>query len=240
MEVYQILTLALVQGLTEFIPVSSSAHLTLIPALTGWCNQGLGMNVAFHIGTMIAIIVYFWDDVKSMLIGTLRLTIGQIDYGGTLIAILLLATPPALIAGYLIDQYAQEFIYDLSLIGWALIGFGILLYLCDKMGLTIRKFEHLTIGHALIIGFAQAFAFLPGVSRLGITISMARLLNYERTEAAKFSFLLSIPIIMASGIYKGLQFYRAQNFEILEYAVYGIIFSFIAGLMTISLMMQWM
>lgn len=240
MPLIQILVLALIQGLTEFLPVSSSGHLILVPALTGWADQGLAIDVAAHVGTLLAVLIYFWRDIGRMLAGTARLLVGRFDSGAKLALFLLVGTIPALIAGYLVDRYATEILRNVSIVGWALIGFGILLWVADRIGLTIRRVEHMTFGQALFVGFAQALAFIPGTSRSGICMTAARLVGYERAEAARFAFLLSIPAIAAAGLWKGYQLFSCGQTQQIEVAALTAGLCAIIGLFAIAFMMQWL
>jgi undecaprenyl-diphosphatase len=236
----QILVLALIQGLTEFLPVSSSGHLILVPALTGWQDQGLAVDVAAHVGTLVAVLIYFWRDVGRMLAGIARLFIGRVDPGAKLAGFLLIGTIPALGAGYLIDEYAGDFFRRVEIVAWTLIGFGILLGIADRIGLTIRRVEHMTLVQALFVGFAQALAFIPGTSRSGITMTAARLVGFERQEAARFSFLLAIPAISAAGLWKGYELYETGSTAQLEVATMTAAFCVLTGLFAIAFMMQWL
>ncbi|MDZ4737039.1 MAG: undecaprenyl-diphosphate phosphatase [Rhodospirillaceae bacterium] len=240
MPLIQILVLALIQGLTEFLPVSSSGHLILVPALTGWKDQGLAVDVAAHVGTLVAVLIYFWRDVGRMLSGIARLFVGRFDPGAKLAAFLLLGTIPALGAGYLIDEYAGDLFRRVEIVAWTLIGFGILLWVADRIGLTIRRVEHMTLAQALFVGFAQALAFIPGTSRSGITMTAARLVGFERQEAARFSFLLAIPAISAAGLWKGYELYETGSTAQLEVAAMTAAFCVLTGLFAIAFMMQWL
>lgn len=204
----QLAVLAVVQGLTEFLPISSSGHLILVPHLLGWPDQGLTIDVAAHVGTLAAVLIYFWRDVLQMTAGLLRLVRGRFDPGARLALYLLVATIPALVVGYLVDRYAAESFRSVTLVASTMIGFAVVMYVADRSGLTVRRIEHMTLGQAIIIGFAQTIAFIPGTSRSGITMVAARFMGYERVEAARFSFLLSIPAISAAGIWKGYGLYR--------------------------------
>ncbi len=241
MQLLQILLLSLVQGLTEFLPVSSSGHLILVPVFTGWQDQGLAMDVAAHVGTLLAVLVYFWRDVGRMLLGAGRLLRGRLDDGGRLVLLLLLATIPALAVGYLIDQYYDGPPRSPLVVAFSLIGFGILLFLADRIGMTIRKVQHIGVFHALFIGCAQVLAIVfPGTSRSGITMTAARMLGYERTEAARFSFLLSIPAISAAGIWQGWKLYEIGDTSIINDALLMVAFCAVAGFLAIAILMAWL
>ena len=154
--VLHIAVLALVQGITEFLPISSQAHLQLVSAFTGWADQGLVMVVAVHVGTLGAVMVYFWRDLWAMTVGIAQLARGRRSPGARLAGYLIVGTLPAVAAGYLLNRYYPNGIRGLEIIGWTTLGFGILLYIADKIGMTVRRFEHLKLGDIIIIGCAQA------------------------------------------------------------------------------------
>ncbi len=235
-----ILVLGIVQGLTEFLPVSSSGHLILVPKLFCWPDQGQTLDVAAHIGTLAAVLLYFWRDVGNLAIGCLRILQRKRDPRAYLVWLILVATIPALIVGLILQQFSEDIFRNPLWIGINLIVFGILLYVADKMGLTIRRLEHMDGWHALMIGFFQCLAYIPGTSRSGITMTVARLLGYERPEAARFSFLLSIPTIAAAGLYKGVQLFSTGSSEAIHRALLMTGISAIAGFFAIAFMMYWM
>lgn len=235
-----ILVLAIVQGITEFLPVSSSGHLILVPQLFCWPDQGLTLDVAAHVGTLLAVLVYFWRDVGSMAAGLLKLAQGKRDPRARMVWLLLVASIPALIIGFALDTWVGDALRDYRIIAATLIVFGILLYIADRFGLTVRRIEHLNTRSALAIGIFQCLAFIPGTSRSGITMTMARFMGYERQDAARFSFLLSIPTISAAGLYKGLGLVRDGNAEQLERAAMMTGFSAVAGFLAIVFMMYWL
>ena len=146
----------------------------------------------------------------------------------------------ALAIGFVLDKWAGDALRDTRIIAATLIGFGVLLYICDRVGLTVRRIEHMSAGSALAIGIFQCIAFIPGTSRSGITMTMARLLGYERKEAARFSFLLSIPTIAAAGLYKGYQLVSRGDFAEMERAAMMAGFSAVAGFLAIAFMMYWL
>lgn len=235
-----ILVLAIVQGITEFLPISSSGHLILVPQFFCWPDQGLTLDVAAHVGTLVAVLVYFWRDVANMAGGLIKLAQGKRDPRTRLVWLLLIASVPALIIGFALDTWAGDALRDYRIIAGTLIGFGILLYIADRYGLTVRRLEHLTWKSALAIGILQCLAFIPGTSRSGITMTMARFMGYERQEAARFSFLLSIPTISAAGLYKGIQLVQEGNTAEIERALMMAGFSAIAGFFAIVFMMYWL
>ena len=240
MPILHILVLAIIQGATEFLPVSSSGHLILVPYATGWADQGLVIDVAAHLGTLVAVLAYFWRDIRVMIIGLWHLIFGRMDDGGRLVMFLVTATIPALAVGYLVDRYFSDMLRNPQIVAWALIGFGVMLYLADRIGLTVYQMKHMTLAQALIIGLVQALAFIPGTSRSGITMTAARLLGYERGEAARFSFLLSIPAISAAGLWKGRELINGSDAAMLQSAALTLGFSAVAGFVAIAFLMAWL
>jgi undecaprenyl-diphosphatase len=237
---FHIVVLALVQGITEFLPISSSGHLILVPMVIGWPDQGLAVDVAAHVGTLAAVLVYFWRDVLGMLVGLVRLAAGRRDPGARLALNLIIATLPALAAGFLVQRYANDAFRSLEVLAWAMIVFGLVLYAGDRIGYAAGRLEKMGAGQALVIGLAQCLAFIPGTSRSGITMVAARLFGYERTEAARFSFLLSIPAILAAAALEGLEMLRAERLEQLRDMGITAGLSAVAGFLAIAFMMRWL
>jgi undecaprenyl-diphosphatase len=235
-----ILVLAVVQGITEFLPVSSSGHLILVPKLFCWSDQGLTLDVAAHVGTLLAVLVYFWRDVANMTAGFGSLLQRKRDARAHLIGLLIVGALPALFIGYGLDRWAGDALRSTAVIATALIVFGVALYLADRLGLTVRRLEHMGYGHAFLIGLLQCIAFIPGTSRSGITMTMARLLGYERLDAARFSFLLSIPTIAAAGLYKGYHLASEGSLAEIQRALMMMGFSAVAGFFAIAFMMYWL
>ena len=205
MSLFHLFMVAVVQGLTEFLPVSSSGHLILLPHLTGHEDQGLAIDVAVHVGTLFAVILYFWTDVRLALSGLPRLATGRADTPGARLAMLLLiASVPVIAFGLILKLTGlYEELRSLKIIGWAMLVFGVLLYWSDQNGETNKDAENWTISDAMTMGVWQAIALIPGTSRSGITITGARFLGYNRHDAAKLAMLMSIPTIIASGHFPG-------------------------------------
>ncbi len=241
MPLEQIVILALVQGLAEFLPISSSGHLILVPYLTGWPDQGLIVDVAVHLGTLIAVLVYFWRDLFEIFRDLPSLFKGRLKPGARLALYILAATLPAVITGLAVRHFLGDSIRNPFVVGWAMAGFALVLYLVDRFGLTIWRMQHLTLGQSLFIGLAQCLAFIPGTSRTGATMVAARFLGFERSEAARFSMLLSIPAILAAGVLEGYELYQspeaAGRFQDALLAA-GLASCF--GLMAISFLMYWL
>ncbi len=235
-----LVVLALIQGITEFLPISSSAHLILVPVFTDWPDQGPMIDVAVHVGTLGAVLLYFRRDVWAMVKGISRLGDSARVPGARMFFHVVIATIPVVVAGAALAQYGLEGLRSPALIGWTMLGFGLLLYLVDRLNMTIRAVEHMTAAHALIIGAAQVLALIPGTSRAGITMTAARALGYERAEAARFSMLLSMPTILAAGVLIGYELYRASDVDIGVTAALAAGLSFISALAVIGLMMAWL
>ena len=228
------------QGVTEFLPISSSGHLILVSAVTSWPDQGLTIDVAMHVGTLGAVILYFHRDLWSMIGDLTRMAKGRHDPGARLAGYLVLGTVPAVVAGFLLDRYYPGGIRGLEVIAWTTLGFGILLFSADKLGMTVRRLEHLGSGDVIIIGLAQVLALVPGTSRSGITMTAGRLLGLERKEAARFSLLLSIPVILGAGALKGWELYRAEDPQLTSEALLAAGMALVAALIAIAAMMAWL
>lgn len=197
--------LALIQGLTEFLPVSSSAHLILPSQLFGWEDQGLAFDVGVHVGTLSAVILYFRKEVTAITIASTQSLMGHRSDDGRLGWLVVLATLPAVFAGYLLGDVIDTYGRSILVIASTTIIFGVLLGWADAHNRATRLMNSLGVKDAVIIGIAQAIALIPGTSRSGITITAALMLGFERQSAARFSFLLSIPVILGAGLLKSLE-----------------------------------
>ena len=203
MEWLQIIVLSLVQGITEFLPISSSAHLILTPHLFGWPDQGLAFDLAVHVGTLIAVITYFRAELKQMALACISGKSGGCYHrDARLTGQVLLATLPALVVGLVFHDTIAGDLRNPLVIAATTIGFGLLMLLANREKNTARDEYHLSFQLALVIGLAQVLAFIPGTSRSGITMTAAVLLGMTREAGARFSFLLSIPLILGGGAYK--------------------------------------
>lgn len=240
MTLFHLFLVAAIQGLTEFLPVSSSGHLALLPTITGAPDQGLAIDVAAHVGTLFAVVAYFWADVKIALGGTLRLMQGRIDTPGAFLALcLVIATlPVALVGAALKLTGLDEALRSVAVIGWAMLGFGLVLYWADKTGAQDRVTEQWRLKDALAMGLAQALALIPGTSRSGITITAARKLGYDRESSAKLAMLMSIPTIAASGLLLGVDVMQEAHWAVARDGLIAAIFAFVAALLALTLMMR--
>ena len=204
MEWLQILVLACLQGLTEFLPISSSAHLILVPVLTGWPDQGLAFDVAVHVGSLAAVLLYFRRDFAAMLADVLRRPRGgrrSVRLGWLVV----IATVPVGLTGIAVDAGLSGALRDPLVIAAATIVFGLVLLVADRAGAKHRGIESIRVRDAVVIGCAQAIALIPGTSRSGITMTAGLFLGLRPEAAARFSFLLSAPVILLAGGYKSLQ-----------------------------------
>ena len=239
MSIEQILVLAIVQGLTEFLPVSSSGHLILVPAFTGWSDQGQVTDVMVHVGSLLAVVVYFWRDVLDLVAGTGELVRGRMTDRARLALIIAVATVPALALGAVFEFSGLNDTMRANgvfIVATGAIFFGILLYVADVAGRRTKVMENMTFAAGMAIGIAQAVALIPGTSRSGATITMARFLGFKRDEAARFSFLLGIPAIAAAGLFKGISAFRSEA-GIPPDALWAAFFTFFAAIAAIAILM---
>jgi len=208
----QVVVLAVIQGLTEFLPISSSAHLILPSAILGWPDQGLAFDVAVHVGTLIAVVIYFRRDLALMISAWVQDTLrGRTSENSRLAWFVALATIPAGIFGLLFNDFIEAHLRSVAVIATTTIVFGVMLGIFDRYSPRSLSLNQLGWKQALIVGFAQVLALIPGTSRSGVTITAALALGFDRISSAKFSFLLSIPIIALSGGYKSLELLHASD-----------------------------
>lgn len=203
MTTLQVVVLAIVQGLTEFLPISSSGHLVLVPSAFGWSDQGMAFDVAMHFGSLTAVLIYFRADIANLLRGTGELLSGGVSSFHSRMALgIALGTIPAAMAGLLLGDWIGAHLRSPTVIATTLAGYGILMVLADRFGSKERVLDHIRIRDALLIGVAQALALVPGTSRSGVTITAALALGFNRKEAARFSFLLAVPVILLATAYE--------------------------------------
>lgn len=212
MDLIQIIVLAMVQGLTEFLPISSSAHLILVPVLTGWQDQGLAFDVAVHVGTLAAVVYYFRHEIASMFLAWTGSFAGRgLTPDAKLAWAVIFGTIPAAISGLLFKDYIEAHLRSPLVIATTTILFGLLLWAADSWGRRHRDEHQLGWIDVLLIGLAQALALIPGTSRSGATMTAALAMGLTRKAAARFSFLLSIPVILLAGSYLTLQLIQDDN-----------------------------
>lgn len=209
MDLFEIVVLALIQGLTEFLPISSSAHLILPSQVFGWPDQGLAFDVAVHIGSLSAVLIYFRKDIVGITRSWFSTGFAaKPSQEAKLGWFIIIASVPACLAGLLFNGWIETELRSMTVIAWTTILFGLVLGLADRAHSQRFALSKMTLTMVLVIGFAQALALIPGVSRSGVTLTAALLVGLQRVDAARFSFLLSIPLILAAG---GLQSYKLLN-----------------------------
>lgn len=235
MTIFQALIYGIIQGLGEFLPISSSAHLIVAPWLFGWKDPGLAFDVALHLGTLAAVVAFFWRDWIRLLKAGIKGT-GSKD--GKLFWYLVIATIPGALIGKLLEKQAENLFRNPALIGFMLIIMGIILYIVDKKGGKDVTIENIGFKRSLLIGLSQAVAIIPGVSRSGITMSTGLLTGLTRESTARFSFLLSTPIILGAGLIKMKDLINTPV-ETLPFVV-GIVTSAIVGLLSIKFLLDYL
>ena len=240
MPLFHLFLIAIIQGLTEFLPVSSSGHLILLPKLTGLRDQGLAIDVAVHVGTLLAVVIYFRADVHRAVLGIPKLLRGRIDDQNAWLALCLgLATVPVLVAGLIAKMTGlDEAMRSTAVIGWTMLIFGLVLYWTDQKGTSTKTAETWSLKDAAIMGLWQMLALIPGTSRSGITISAARHLGYARHDAARLAMLMSIPTILASGALLSLDVIGTADWALARDASIAAVFAFVAALFALAIMMR--
>jgi undecaprenyl-diphosphatase len=247
MPLLQVIVLGIVQGLTEFLPISSSAHLVLISWVLGWADQGQAFDVALHVGTVAAVIVYFFRDWIQILAQGFGIRLqgdSGISRNRNLLWLLALATIPIGIAGYIFKTQAEEvWRKNHLLIGIMMVAVGLIMWIAERVGRKQKDLGHVSAGDALAIGVAQAFAIFPGVSRSGITISAGLFRNLDRQEAARFSFLLLTPAVLAAAakdLYDLMKHHGGIPADIQVPFAVGILVSALTGGLAIHFLMNFL
>lgn len=240
MTLTNLVLLAIIQGLTEFLPISSSGHLILLPNLMGFADQGLALDVAVHVGSLIAVILYYRTDVARAARGTGQLLRGTVrDADGFLALALVVSTIPVILAGLLFKLTGLvDALRSVEVIGWTMLLFGLLLYYADRNAPETRHANGWRLKDALVMGLWQVLALIPGTSRAGITITGARFLGYERHDAAKLAMLMSIPTIIASGALLSLDLIGSVTPGLLRDAAIAAAFAFVAAYGALALMIR--
>ena len=243
MSLFYLMLFAIVQGITEFLPISSSGHLILLHQYTGTTADALALDVAVHIGSILAVILYFRTEVARAFRGTLDLLRGSLSTPDAFLALALaIATVPALAFGALLAFTGWiDHLRTVAVIGWTMILFGIALWWIDRRAPEERVLEGWTLKHAIRIGLWQAVALIPGVSRSGITITAARGLGYTRRDAARIAMLMSIPITLSTGAFLAIDALRAPDVgALLMPAAIGAALAFAAAYAALALMMRFL
>lgn len=234
MSLFHIVILALVQGITEFLPISSSGHLVLAHEVIGKTVDDLTMDVAVHVGTLAAVLLYFYKDVLRMLC--------TLKGGGDkkLILAIIIGSLPVVAAGFIIHLTGPDWTRSLYLTAWCTLIFGIILGLADKYKPAEKSLDQLTIKDAFLIGLAQMLALIPGTSRSGITMTAGRMLGFNRADCARFSLLLATVAISGAGTLGGFDLMQSGNIDLGIDILLAAILAFLSGLAAIALMMRWL
>jgi len=243
---FEAFALALVQGLTEFLPISSSAHLILPSQLLGWDDQGLAFDVAVHVGTLLAIVLYFRAEIMQLANAWLRSLVvrSSLDTEQTqharLAWLIIVATIPAGVAGLLLNDFISEHLRSTLVIATTTIVFGLLLWLSDNRGARSLSLNQVDLKTALIVGASQALALIPGTSRSGITMTAALLLGLTRDAAARFSFLLSVPLITAAGALKTKELLETGTDTQLQLVGFATVVAFMSAYLCIHFFLRFL
>ncbi|MFO7806808.1 MAG: undecaprenyl-diphosphatase UppP [Candidatus Moraniibacteriota bacterium] len=234
MDITQSLILGIIQGITEFLPISSSGHLVLTPWIFDWKDHGLAFDVALHFGTLLAVVAFFWRDWINIFAAALT---GKKkgDFNRKYLWILVLATIPGVAAGFFLNDLAESFFRSPLVVAFTLSFFGLALFLADKFFKKKKHFGKINFKDGLMIGLAQAVAIVPGTSRSGITMTVGLMLGLTRKSAAKFSFLMATPIIFGASVYKAGDFI---NKGISAVDIIGILAAFVSGYLAIAGMLK--
>jgi len=235
----QVIILAIVQGLTEFLPISSSGHLVLVPVFFGWTDQGLAFDVAVHFGSLIAVMLFFRKDILALLHGSVQVLGGNVVTTEARMALgIALGTIPAALAGLMFVDWIEANLRSPAVIVVTLSGYAILMILADRLGRRNRNISDIRIKDAMLIGVAQALALVPGTSRSGVTITAAMALGFERQDAARFSFLLAVPVILLASVYSLIDLLRTEATVPWGQLAIGVVVSAIVAYLSIEFFMR--
>jgi len=235
----QVIILAIVQGLTEFLPISSSGHLVLVPVFFGWTDQGLAFDVAVHFGSLIAVMLFFRKDILALLRGSVQVLGANVATTEARMALgIALGTIPAALAGLMFVDWIEANLRSPAVIVFTLSGYAILMVLADRLGRRNRDISGIRIKDAVLIGVAQALALVPGTSRSGVTITAAMALGFERQDAARFSFLLAVPVILLASVYSFIGLLRTEATVAWGQLAIGVVVSAIVAYLSIEFFMR--
>ena len=234
--------LGLVQGLTEFLPISSSAHLAIIPQVIGWDDPGAAFTAVIQIGTEVAVLLYFWRDIWTIGSGWLRGVFSRDarqEREWPMGWFIIIGSMPIVLLGVALKDVIESDFRSLWLIGGTLVVFGVVLGVADRVGGASRRIDELTWSHAVLLGLAQAMALIPGVSRSGATISMGRFLGYERAAATRYAFLLAIPAVVGAGVFELREIPGGDNAYGVMPTIVATVVSFVVGLAVIHWLLKY-
>jgi undecaprenyl-diphosphatase len=234
--------LGLLQGLTEFLPISSSAHLAIFPKFFGWSDPGAAYTAVVQIGTEIAVVLYFWRDIWTIGSGWVRGVFSKEARRApewSMGWFVIIGSMPIVVIGLLLEDFIDSEFRNLWVIGTMLIALGIVLGIAERVGRNAKPIDELTWGHAVMLGLAQAAAVVPGVSRSGATISMGLFLGYERAAATRYAFLLAIPAVVGAGVYKLKDIPGGDNAYGWGPTVFGTVVAFAVGIAVIHWLLRY-
>lgn len=239
MDFIQVITLSILQGITEFFPISSSAHLIFVPKLAGWEDQGLAFDVSVHIGTLIAVVLYFRKELFQMLHEFfLSILNRKLSPYARLFLMLCFATIPAGLAGLFFKKHIETVLRSPLVIAFTTIGFGILLWIAYRLGQQKKTDHSISWKDAFVIGCGQALALIPGTSRSGITLTAGLAMGLKKEDAARFSFLLSVPVIALAGLYESYSLYKENIPLDVSSLSAGVLLSAISGIICIHVFLK--
>jgi len=239
MTIYEIIILAIIQGLTEFLPISSSAHLILPEQILGWKSHGLAFDVAVHVGSLLAVMIYFRNDIVRLAIAWLSKGFSKTQSVDSRLAWwIIIGTIPAGLFGFLMKDWIALNARSALIIATTTIVFGLLLWYADAKASQRKTINQITLKDTVLIGIAQAMAIIPGTSRSGVTMTAGLMLGLNRESAARFSFLLSMPIILAAGLFSALDLVAQETSVNWSALLYGAAFSFVAAFLCIHLFLS--
>tara|TARA_B100000965_G_scaffold276616_1_gene234441 strand:+ start:2700 stop:3497 length:798 start_codon:yes stop_codon:yes gene_type:complete len=238
MNTFQIIVLGIIQGLTEFLPISSSGHLVLVPKIFGFTDQGVNFDIAVHLGSLFAVVLYFRGDLFLMLSSILSFQKNTNNRDVKLFLYLIIATIPSVFMGYFLSDLIEEQLRNPLIIASTLSLFGVLMWIADKKSVRKDTVYNLDFTKAVIIGIAQSLALVPGTSRSGITMTAALFLGLKKEDAAKFSFLLSIPVILLASCYKFFQILFNGIQVIWSELFIGMVVAFLVAYFSIGIFMR--
>lgn len=240
MTLFEIIILAIIQGVTEFLPISSSGHLLLPAELFGWVSQGLAFDVAVHVGSLLAVMIYFRQEIAQMTVSWCTQGFSKQQSTDSKLAwYVIIATVPAVIVGFLMKGWIEDNARTALVIAGTTMIFGLVLWYADATAKRTKELDKLTMKQAVWIGLAQVLALIPGTSRSGITMTAGLMLGLKREACARFSFLLSIPIILGAGLLATYDLIEANEAVDWQALMYGAIFSFISAYICIYLFLSW-
>lgn len=231
---------AVIQGFAKFLPLSPSAHLALVPMLVTWQDVGPAVRLAVDLGALAAVALFLVRDIGAMANGLWRNLRGRSDPGARLFGQVFAATVPVTAAILLRDHYGADALRGLATLAWATIGFAVFLLLADGIGMTVRRIEHLQLSDAVVVGIAQIAALVPGAGRATVAMAAARVLGFERRDAARFSMILALPALAGSALFDGWQTHLAGEPLLTAHATAAGGLAFACALIAIAGLMAWL